>query len=356
MYSKIHIIFNSTDINGTVSLMFKEIKKEIENFVTSGSGWDFNGILDFDLSFHKYKPLAGHSYSPLPKFLELKNAIINVKNYDNECFKWAVTSAIYPNKNSHNYLGNYMRESSKKFNWDEITFPTPIDQIPKFGKNNNISIAVFGYDEDEGIFPLGKNEFPKSEDKHINLLLLNTEKDNNVNPHYCWIKNFSRLCSSQVDKSGNNKLIFCIKCLSSFYSQKSLEAHQEYCSTNDCVAIKMPEKDSFIKFKNIEKQITHPAVFYADFECFLKPAEEEIQEGEKTTILNEHIPSGFCLKLVCKEGIDYPQDPIVFSATSPDIDVAQVFVEIVEREVKKFCKKFDWPIPIKFKNRRKRKI
>ena len=30
---------------------------------------------------------------------------------------------------------------------------------------------------------------------------MNSEsKDKKVNPHYCWIKSLSRLCSSQIDK------------------------------------------------------------------------------------------------------------------------------------------------------------
>ena len=95
---------------------------------------DFNEVVFFDLSFHKYKPLSGHSYSPLPDFLRLKNAIINVKIFDTECFKWAITSAIYPNNSNYHYLGQQMRENSKKFNWDGIDFPVSLDKISQFEK------------------------------------------------------------------------------------------------------------------------------------------------------------------------------------------------------------------------------
>ena len=44
----------------------------------------------------KYTPLKGSSYIELPKYLKKKKAIINVKNQDNECLKWALLSALHP--------------------------------------------------------------------------------------------------------------------------------------------------------------------------------------------------------------------------------------------------------------------
>ena len=47
-----------------------------------------------DLHTVKYVPLGGSSYIPLPRFLGAKKAIINLKNEDDECFKWAITRAL----------------------------------------------------------------------------------------------------------------------------------------------------------------------------------------------------------------------------------------------------------------------
>ena len=41
----------------------------------------------------KYKPLKGSSYIELPDALKAKGAVINVKNTDEQCFKWAVLKA-----------------------------------------------------------------------------------------------------------------------------------------------------------------------------------------------------------------------------------------------------------------------
>ena len=60
----------------------------------------------------------------------MKKAIINVKNEnDNECFKWAVTSAVFPQKKNAERLSKRMREDSEKFDWTGIEFPVSLKQI-----------------------------------------------------------------------------------------------------------------------------------------------------------------------------------------------------------------------------------
>ena len=54
--------------------------------------------MSLDLHTVKYEPLGGSSYIPLPKFLAGKKAIINLRNEDDECFKWAITRALNPDK------------------------------------------------------------------------------------------------------------------------------------------------------------------------------------------------------------------------------------------------------------------
>ena len=54
-------------------------------------------------------------------------------------------------------------------------------------------------------------------------------------------------------------------------------------------------------------------------------------------------PCGFCLKLVCADGIEYKQDPILFTAKDENDDVAKVFVENIEKEVKQFYNHFKFP-------------
>ena len=74
------------------------ILEKIDTFQPQKSGWQFDQILSHDISIVPFRPLAGNSYIPTPKkIIGYRKAIVNVQNKsDNECFKWAVTSAVYP--------------------------------------------------------------------------------------------------------------------------------------------------------------------------------------------------------------------------------------------------------------------
>ena len=74
------------------------ILEKIATFQPQKSGWQFDQILSHDISIVPFRPLAGNSYIPTPKkIIGYRKAIVNVQNKsDNECFKWAVTSAVYP--------------------------------------------------------------------------------------------------------------------------------------------------------------------------------------------------------------------------------------------------------------------
>ena len=58
--------------------------------------------------------------------------------------------------------------------------------------NPSISINVFSYEQE--VYPLRITK--KANDKTVNLLLISKGE----NRHYCWIKNVSRLLTSQISK------------------------------------------------------------------------------------------------------------------------------------------------------------
>ena len=76
--------------------MKETVLESLAKFQRQGSNWRFHSVLSLDLHTVKYVPLGGFSYIPLPKFLAAKKAIINLKNEDDECFKWAITRALNP--------------------------------------------------------------------------------------------------------------------------------------------------------------------------------------------------------------------------------------------------------------------
>ena len=69
-----------------------------------------------DLHTVKYEPRGAFSYIQLPKFLAGKKAIINRKNEDDECFKWAITRALNSVENHPERIDRELRETSKFLN------------------------------------------------------------------------------------------------------------------------------------------------------------------------------------------------------------------------------------------------
>ena len=76
--------------------MKETVLESLAKFQREGSNWRFRSVFGLNLHTVKYEPLEGSSYIPLPRFLAAKKAIINLRNDDDECFKWAITRALNP--------------------------------------------------------------------------------------------------------------------------------------------------------------------------------------------------------------------------------------------------------------------
>ena len=77
------------DIEPELNMSRQEILNTIDKRVSEGSGWVIDRIDSHYLNVTLYKPLNGGSYIELPT--ELKNSkkgLINMKNKDEECFRW----------------------------------------------------------------------------------------------------------------------------------------------------------------------------------------------------------------------------------------------------------------------------
>ena len=332
------IITESTDLSDLYNTMTSRIFELIQNFQNRGSGWQFDRIEHLDININPFNPLSASSYIELPKKLAEKKAIINVKNEnDNECFKWAVTSAVFPAKEHGERLSKQMREDSKKFDWAGIEFPVSLKQIDKFEKQNNYAINVFGYEK--VVYPLRISKRDEhSCEQVINLLLITNEETN----HYCWIKNMSKLLSKQKSNH-NGKIYFCYRCLNSFYSVKSLGKHTEYCQNNEAVKIEM--SGGRLYFKNHYKKQRVPFVVYADFECFTQKIDTcQPDDGKSfTNQYQKHKPSGFCYLIKCfDDNLFYPK-LVKYTAESTDEDIPQLFVESLEKDIKEIYNKFKKP-------------
>ena len=154
-----------------------------------------------------YNPLSASSWIELDKFLTKKRAVINMKNEDNECFKWCVTRALNMKNKNNERIDKELIEKSKELNWKGIEFPFKLNQIAKFEKNNpDISVTVCCFKDKK---PIPMNQLKNYGRKHhIDLLLISNE----VTSHYCLIKDFSRLMTSSKSKHEHKKYC-CRNCL-----------------------------------------------------------------------------------------------------------------------------------------------
>ena len=128
-HSKTEVNLESTDSNEMFSKMKETVLEYLAIFQGQGSNWRFYFALSLDLHTVKYVPLGGSSYIPLPKFLAAKKAIINLKNEDDDCFKWAITRALNPVEKNSERIDKKLREKSEVLNWDGLKFPVNLSDI-----------------------------------------------------------------------------------------------------------------------------------------------------------------------------------------------------------------------------------
>ena len=127
--------------------MKETVLESLAKFQRQGSNWRFRSVLSLDLHTVKYEPLGGSSYIPLSGFLAAKKAIINLKNEDDECFKWAITRALTPVEKNTERIDIKLREKSEVLNWEGLKFPVSVSDFNKFeNRNSSISVNVFGYE------------------------------------------------------------------------------------------------------------------------------------------------------------------------------------------------------------------
>ena len=202
--------------------MIAEMREAFATYLKNGSGWMLKRVVRLDITLSRLRPLRGSSRIKLPKAIAKRKALINMKNEDEECFKWAVTRAL-----------------------------NPVDENPQRVTNE------------------------LSRKKVVHLFFLKNE--DGTASHHCVVKKMSALVGAQVSKKKEKKYV-CDFCLNVFGSQALLEYHEEYCSKHDAVNTIMPKpvKDmDNSKFKNIQNSVECPIKIYADFESFLQPIDKK---------------------------------------------------------------------------------
>ena len=160
---------NISRIKSFIEFMFGALSDMIAEKTFRQSGAQSIQHLNFKLTIMHNQKIVGSSYIQTPKWIANHKATINVKNDDQRCFMWAVLSILHK-PDIHAERTSKYKDYIDKYDWSMLNFPVAIRDIPKFEEANQISVNVFGYNNNpQSIYPLynSKFEFPT-----LDLLLL----------------------------------------------------------------------------------------------------------------------------------------------------------------------------------------
>ena len=139
-------LLQASEINEDLNKAILHLLEMHEKWTQRGSRWVVDRVQTLWLDIARYQILIGGSYIPLPAAVRSKKAVINVKNRDDNFLRWALRVALaYPPPPHHPERPRW-NPTEDGLNFQGIGAPTPISQIPKVEKLNNLAINVFGWD------------------------------------------------------------------------------------------------------------------------------------------------------------------------------------------------------------------
>ena len=257
-YPNLRVVCSSTappldDVN-------RQLLNFIEVFELNGSGWVFSNFQSLQLTLWQLDPLRGSAFTPLPRWIQTRRAVVNVADTGDDCFKWAILADMHPVDVNADRRGKYV-EHIVKYDFSPLLFPVPLQAVGSFALRNNMSINVYWEDDDnERIYPLRVSSTLVP--GHVDLPLF----EYGGVQHYTTIRNFSSLVGRQLSNHGHT-VHCCRRSLHAYLSQKLLDAHAlDWCHAQ---RTKFP-KDPRRRLTNIQKQLLVPFVIYADFESILQ--------------------------------------------------------------------------------------
>ena len=291
--SRMMTVYNLNDKNEIVTAMIEHMAQQIENPALRNSKFIFDRILHMDIDFHRLNLTRSSSYILLPDWLMKKKAIIDPRNSDMECFKWAIIAAmkweeIGKNPERISKLKKYEEECD----WSGLEFPICLRDVSKFESRNEIGVNILAV-ENRKIYICRKG---KDYDRTANLMLITENNEKGNKKHYVAVKSLPRLLSRQNSKHKETQY-FCTNCLNGFTSEATRDEHYTYCNSKDLVRVEMPIKNPIVKYTDGQYQFKVPFVIYADFELILVPVSGTPNNPEMSSTrgINVHQPSGWCM-------------------------------------------------------------
>ena len=194
---------------------FEDMKREKSNLVLS-----FVEYGEVTFSKTNNNGVAGH-FSPLPKYLRSKNAIINIQNKDEFCFKWAVARALNLEEKNNVRVNPFLREKAEELDWSGIAFPVSLggEDIVTFERNNKIGVAIYACCEEEGKEPvIYRHRTPtKKFGNVVNLFAMKLPNREEYDYHFCVVRHLTALLRKCDGKL--KKVVCCSYCPARFYNK-----------------------------------------------------------------------------------------------------------------------------------------
>ncbi len=280
--------------------LFNSLKIQISDYEGRGSDLIYIHIDTLIVKMKKYSPGTGCSYIPLPKHLTNTKGYLNIKNTNNECFKYAVTAALYPcNKNAERPRP-YERHF-EKINWKGLEFPLEIKKInfQKFEKNNPsippVNIHIY---KDKDTLPIPfyisfkfNESVSANSENAINLLYFQSETEASSPGHFVFIKNLSR-AFAKLTKHKN--LTFpCVNCYGCFANREKLNEHSRFCLRGNPQIKKISPRDVYFNKFYTKQEI--PVMMICDTEAYNE------KNNQKNNVLSVQKCSGYYIYFLVAE-------------------------------------------------------
>jgi len=349
-------LYAHSNVEGLVDRDFAKLQAEEDSYAGKYSGFALSCIDGLLLGVYEYTPMGGSSYLPLPESIKSREAVVNPKNIDRQCFKWAILAKHVPHGNRSRVGANYTREEHR-YDFSALSTPTPVSEIKLFKKSNpGTSVNLYGVRNSEKhnnnknkkknkksstqsvAYPLHIADEEKPD--HFDLLLITGKDGDN---HYAFISNFSRLASPQKNNH-QHRLFYCKRCFASFedrplkyklHGKRALAQHRLLCGVHKPIVPLMPKEGDTLEFEAWCKTERLPFVVYADFEALLLKTDRK--QGVNTTAIHTHHPMSYGYHVVAAEGVpielfdqyDIPRAPVIFRGSATEDDVAKRFVRDV---------------------------
>lgn len=136
-------VLNNNEIGSQIDLAIDKILERIAVWLSEGSGCKIVEILNHYVNIVRYLPLRGKSYIALPKELRnSKKGLINLKNEDNQCFRWCHVRYLNPRKVHPERITMSDKKFVRSLDYSGVTFPVKIGDIKKIEVQNSMFLVV----------------------------------------------------------------------------------------------------------------------------------------------------------------------------------------------------------------------